>query len=209
MPGPDRQFWQDLFATGRTPWDRGATGPQLLGWLADGTLVPDEPPGAIAVPGCGNGHEVLALAQRGFDVIGIDYAEAACDTTRDRLAAARLAGPRAEVVQADVLEWQPPRPLAAVYEQTCLCALHPDHWVRYAQAVSRWLQPGGRLFILAMQVERAGAADGLIEGPPYAVPINALRALFDNGQWAWPAPPYVRVPHPVAGYELGLVLQRR
>ena len=207
MPGPDRQFWQDHFERGRTPWDRGAASPQLAAWLQAGELDPATLGGTIAVPGCGTGHEVLALAQRGFDVIGIDYADAACEATRSRLDAAGLAG--AHVVRADVLEWQPSHPLAAVYEQTCLCALHPDHWVRYARALHGWLRPGGRVFVLAMQVARPGAAEGRVEGPPYNVDVNALRALFDGARWDWPKPPYARVPHPSIGAELALVLTRR
>jgi SAM-dependent methyltransferase len=206
MPGPDRQFWQDHFERGRTPWDRGEASPQLRGWIASGELDAARLDGAIAVPGCGTGHEVLALAGHGFDVVGIDYAEAACEATRKRLDQAGLAD--AHVVRADVLEWRPAHPLAAVYEQTCLCALHPDHWVRYARALHDWLRPGGRLFVLAMQALRPGAADGFVEGPPYHVDINALRALFDGGRWDWPKPPYPRVPHPNVGSELALVLTR-
>ncbi len=207
MAGPDIQFWQDNFARGNTPWDRGAASPQLLAWLAEGSLAPH---GTIAVPGCGNGHEVLELARRGFDVAAVDYAARACEATQARLdeAGAEIAA-RARVVCADVLDWHPATPLAAVYEQTCLCALHPDHWVRYASALHDWLRPGGQLFVLAMQVDRPGAADGLIEGPPYDVPINALRALFAAAHWDWPRPPYVRVPHRGAQYELGLILTRR
>jgi hypothetical protein len=33
---------------------------------------------------------------------------------------------RAAPVQADALEWLPDEPFEAIYEQTCLCALHPD-----------------------------------------------------------------------------------
>jgi SAM-dependent methyltransferase len=206
MPGPDLKFWQDRFAIGDLPWDRGAPGPQLLAWLDDRTLRPEDLSGAIGVPGCGSGHEVLALAQRGFDVVGIDYAEGACTATQARLDAHAVT---ARVVRADVLSWRPETAFAAVYEQTCLCALHPDDWVRYAQALHAWLRPGGRLFLLAMQALRPGAADGVIEGPPYHVDVNALRALFDGDRWQWPKPPYARVPHPSGNHELALVLARR
>ncbi len=206
MAGPDRQFWQDHFDRNELPWDRGAAGPHLRRWLDDGTLTAHDLAGPIAVPGCGSGHDVLALAQRGFDVIAIDYAQGACDATRARLDAA---GAAAAVVCADVLDWRPSAPLAAVHEQTCLCALHPDHWTRYAASLHAWLRPGGRLLMAAMQVDRPGAADGLVEGPPYDVPVNALRALFPQPQWDWPKPPYVREPHRGGAYELGLVLTRR
>ena len=108
-----------------------------------------------------------------------------------------------------MLQWAAPVPVDAVYEQTCLCALHPDHWRRYADQLHAWLRPGGRLCALLMQVRREGAAKGLIEGPPYHVDIHAMRALFPADRWDWPPPPYDAVAHPRGWYELALVLERR
>lgn len=204
MPGPDRDFWQQRFERDETPWDRGASSPQLAAWLADGALPAG---GRIAVPGCGSGHEVATLARHGFDVIGLDYAAAAIDRSRALLQRDGLVG---RLEQADVLTWRPPQPLDAVYEQTCLCALHPDHWIAYAAQLHAWLRPGGVLALLAMQSVRAGAAEGRIEGPPYHVDVNALRALLPGSHWDWPAPPCARVPHPSHGwFELALRLVRR
>jgi len=203
MPGPDRDFWQQRFAKRQTPWDRGAPGPRLLQWIEEGTLTGGE---HVVVPGCGSGHDVLALARAGCEVVGIDYAEAAIALTRERLA---QAGVEAALVTSDVLQWQPARPLDAVYEQTCWCALHPDHWVAYAAQLERWLRPGGRLLLMAMQCLRDGAAVGRIEGPPYHMDINAVRALLPAARWEWPAPPYARVPHPAGWSELPLALVRR
>ena len=96
----------------------------------------------------------------------------------------------------------------AVYEQTCLCALHPDRWVPYARRLHAWLRSGGRLFALFAQVARPGAAIGSIAGPPYHCDINAMRTLFDGTRWHWPEPPYERVPHPAGFAELAVVLVR-
>jgi methyl halide transferase len=203
MPGPDRDFWQRRFVQQQTPWDRNAPGPQIAAWLADGALHSGM---RIAVPGCGSGHDVLALAQAGCDVTAIDYAAAAIDLTQQRLAAQDAS---ADAIQADVLTWQPPSPLDAVYEQTCWCALHPDHWHMYAAQLHAWLRPGGALLLLAMQCRRDSASAGRIEGPPYHMDINALRALLPETRWVWPAPPYTAVPHPAGWTELAVVLQRR
>jgi len=99
MAGPTRQFWQEKFLQRTTPWDRGAPSPQLLSWLDGGTLTPCR----IAVPGCGSGHEVVLLAQRGFEVVALDYASAAVDRTRAALASA---GVTAQVLEANVLDRQ-------------------------------------------------------------------------------------------------------
>jgi methyl halide transferase len=201
MAGPTQDFWQQRFEQRQTPWDRGAPGPQLLQWLREGALAIGE---RIAVPGCGSGHDVLALAQAGCTVTAIDYADAAIALTRERLGTHA-----ATIVQADVLQWLPDAPLDAVYEQTCWCALHPDHWVAYAAQLHRWLRPGGRLLLMAMQCRRDSAGEGRIDGPPYHMDINAVRALLPASLWQWPAPPYALTPHPAAGWaELGLVLTR-
>ena len=203
MVGPDRDFWQQRFERQQTPWDRGGANPQLARWWADGTLAARQ---HVAVPGCGSGHDVVALATAGCLVTAIDYADAAVSLTRERLAAVNVG---ASVVQADVLAWRPAAPLDVVYEQTCWCALHPDLWQAYAAQLQSWLRPGGRLLMLAMQCQRTGAAEGRIEGPPYHLDIHMLRALLPLTQWDWPAPPYDRVPHPAGWTELAIVLTRR
>lgn len=154
------------------------------------------------------------LAEWGFDVTGVDYTAAAVELTRNRLKAL-LRSPksvhvsRAEVIEADVLQYEPPLAFDAIYEQTCLCALHPDHWQAYAGGLHRWLTPGGQLLASFAQVERPGAAQGLVEGPPYHCDINAMRALFPGSRWIWPHPPFAINPHPAGMVELALILTRR
>lgn len=184
MPGPDVQFWQERFDAGNTPWDRGGPSPQFMVWLADGLFKPNA---QVIVPGCGAGHELAPLAAHGCRVIAIDYAAPAVALARRAVA---LAGQHAQVIEADVLAWQPDAPADAIYEQTCLCALHPDHWVAYAAQLARWLVPGGRLAALFMQSRKDSAAQGFIAGPPYHCDIHAMRALFGGDRWHWPAPPY-------------------
>jgi methyl halide transferase len=202
MAGPDRDFWQRRFMQQQTPWDRNAAGPQIAAWLADGTVRAGL---RIVVPGCGSGHDVLALAQAGCEVIAIDYADAAITLTQERLAEH---GAQAQVARADVLAWQPPSPLEAVYEQTCWCALHPDQWAAYAAQLHSWLRPDGLLLLMAMQCRRDSAAHGRIDGPPYHMDVNAVRALLPATQWTWSAPPYPAVPHPAGWTELAIVLKK-
>jgi SAM-dependent methyltransferase len=201
MAGPDIAFWQTLYRNGTTPWDDGADDPELLAWLDAGTLRAAD--GPVVVPGCGSGRDLAVLAARGFAVTGLDYAPVAVGMARERLARAGL---QAAVEEADVLAWAPPEPVAAVLERTCLCALHPDHWIRYAQQLHAWLRPGGRLFAQFEQVKRPGAAEGRIEGPPYHCDINAMRALFPAERWSWPKPPHRRGSGGPADGHLGVVL---
>jgi SAM-dependent methyltransferase len=205
MAGPTQDFWQQRFVAGETPWDRGGAHPQLKQWLAQGWISAEM---SLLVPGCGRGHELLQLAKAGVDGLGLDYAPAAVEQARAQLASREAQG-LGRVEQADVLSWQPAAPLDAVYEQTCLCALHPDHWRRYADQLHGWLKPGGRLFALLMQARRDSAGQGVLEGPPYHCDIQAVRALFPSERWDWPAPPYLGHAHDRGWMELAVVLVRR
>ncbi len=135
---------------------------------------------------------MAALSEAGFDVTGLDYTPAAVTEAQQRL---QMAGLLARVIQADVLSYVPDQPFDAVYEQTCLCALTPDAWIRYSEQLVRWVRPGGRLYALFMQVDRPGRQQGLVEGPPFHCDINAMHALFDQRQWRWPSGQLTQVPH--------------
>lgn len=225
-PGPDLAFWEGKFGDSATPWDRGRINPQIEQWLRSGALRPSQDadaraPGGddtrltrVLVPGCGSGHEVATLAEWGFDVTGVDFAPTATALTRNRLRSllqskAGAAMMRAEVVEADVLTYRPPGQFDAVYEQTCLCALYPDHWRRYADQLHHWLRPGGKLFALFTQVSMERAALGFVEGPPYHCDINAMRSLLPADRWDWPKPPYPVLEHPMGWTELAVVLTKR
>ena len=189
-----RTEWEERYAAGRTGWDRGEASPALRAWLAVGAV----PRGRVLVPGCGTGHEVVELARQGCEVTAVDIASQPVASLRARLQAGGLA---AEVVQADLLSWQPSAPFDAIYEQTCLCALDPAHRSAYELRLATWLRPHGTLFALFMQTE----AD---EGPPFCCAIEDMRLLFDDARWRWPED-YGRIPHPNGLHEEAVALVRR
>jgi len=196
--GPSGQltsdYWQARYDAGTTGWDRGGPSPALLGWLSSGDLAPCR----ILVPGCGRGHEVLALAEAGFDVTGIDYAPAAVQAVRNALASRGLT---AMIEQADLFGYQPEQPFDAIYEQTCLCALPPERWGCYEKRLATWLAPGGRLFAAFMQTDSD-------TGPPFACRPEAMRDLFAAERWTWPGG-LEPVQHPMGLTELAGVLRRQ
>ncbi len=187
--------WEARWQAGQTGWDRGGPSPALLEWLARGEV----PPGRWLVPGSGQGWEVDALAAASCDVTAVDLAPSALARLGERLAARGLS---AECIEANVLDWQPRQPFDGIYEQTCLCALHPDSLPAYAERLARWLKPGGVLLALFMQTGREG-------GPPFDCPLAAMRALFPDSHWEWPAEAPRRIEHPSGLHELAVRLTRR
>ncbi len=186
--------WNEKYLAGTTGWDRGGVSPALIHWLEQGNLSPCR----ILIPGCGYGHEALELARRGFEVTAMDIAPAPLAHLEHTLKAADLS---ATLVQADALEWQAPEAFDAIYEQTCLCALDPEHWQQYEGKLHDWLIPGGRLFALFMQTGRAG-------GPPYHCDLADMRPLFPDQRWHWHGLPHREVPHPNGLFEYAAELTR-
>lgn len=194
MDAEKSRAWDEKYHTGTPGWDRGGVSPALLHWLNAGMLTPCR----ILIPGCGHGHEVVELARRGFAVCAVDIAPTPLARLGRRLDEQGLA---AQLIQADVLHWQPPAPFDAIYEQTCLCALPPQEWPAYEAQLHRWLRPGGRLFALFMQTGRAG-------GPPWHCGLGDMHILFPHTHWAWLEAPQREVPHPNGLFEYAAVLQR-
>lgn len=192
--GLSRQFWQGRYVEGSTGWDRGGPSPALDAWIRSGALMPCR----ILVPGCGRGHEVIALSQLGFRVTGLDFAPAAVQAACAQLQAEGL---EADVIEADIFTFEPAEPFEAIYEQTCLCALAPERWPEYESRLASWLVPGGRLAAAFMQTESSS-------GPPFACPPDAMRKLFAEDLWEWPAE-LVSVPHPLGLVEFTGILRRR
>lgn len=189
------KIWEERYQAGQTGWDRGAISPALQKWLDDAALAPCE----IIVPGCGRGHEVVELARRGFAVTALDIAPSPLASLRKAL---QDAGLEAKLLQEDVLHWQPPQPVDAVYEQTCLCALEPSTWPAYEQQLHRWLKPDGSLFALFMQTGKEG-------GPPYHCDMAQMDALFSRQRWRWLTQHLEEVPHPSGIAELANILQKQ
>jgi hypothetical protein len=142
---------------------------------------------------------VADLARRGFRVTAVDIASVAVAAVRGAL---QEGGASAEVVQADLLCWQPKGAFDAVYEQTCLCALDPGELPAYTRRLYSWLRPGGQLLALFMQTEPPG-------GPPFHCGLPAMRALLDAGGWRWPRQEPSTIRHPGGLHELATVLTRR
>jgi SAM-dependent methyltransferase len=90
--------------------------------------------------GCGTGKATIPLARRGFAITGVELGVALADEARRNLAAF----PKVTVVNADIEDWQPPRPgmFGLVFAATAW------HWIDPARRYrTAWelLKPGGHL----------------------------------------------------------------
>jgi SAM-dependent methyltransferase len=101
--------------------------------------------------GCGTGRTSAFLAERGFDVVGIDSSPAMLDVARERTDAAAFEA-------GDLFVWRPPSPVDGV---VCRGVLNDViHDVDRQQGInSLWemLRPGGLLVLSVREIEKTRA----------------------------------------------------
>ena len=155
-------FWDTRFRGGVTPWDAGGVPPILEIWLKERTS-----PLRVLVPGCGTGYEVRAFAERGHDVLAIDFLDAALEAARREL------GKLASLVgKGDFFSLQE-GPFDVVYERAFLCALPRSLWPDWGRRIAELVRPGGEL---------AGFFyfDDNQRGPPFGIAPAQLKALLQE-----------------------------
>lgn len=160
-------FWEKRYQEKSTRWDLGQAAPAFV-TLLDSPNAPEA--GKTAVLGCGRGYDALLFADRGFEVVGFDFAPSAIADAK-LLAEARNS--TAQFLQQDIfdLDKEFPQAFDYVVEHTCFCAIPPERRPEYVQLVGSLLRPGGELLAIFFTHTRPG-------GPPFATTPDAIRQDF-------------------------------
>jgi methyl halide transferase len=161
-------FWEDLYARRSDRWELGGPTPPLVEYL-DRHAPP--PPGRVAVPGCGRGHDARLLARRGYRVLGFDFATAAI---RDAREATARAGIDVVFEQRDVFGLAADYPgfFDGLWEYTSFCAVDPARREEYVAMARAILKPDGWLLACFFPV-REGKG-----GPPFPATPDEIRRLW-------------------------------
>ena len=161
-----REDWQGHYESDDLGWDLGKVAPPFIKLWEEKKL----PLGKALVPGCGRGHEVIFLAENGFEVTAIDFSKGAVTYLERALEARSLSG---RVLYQDFfgLDNSHDDVYDLVLEQTFFCAIAPRQRQDYALNVARILKPGGMLVGLFYHTNKKG-------GPPYNTTREDIEVNF-------------------------------
>ncbi|NJD28225.1 MAG: methyltransferase domain-containing protein [Chloroflexi bacterium] len=160
--------WDEAYEKGSPPWDIGRPQPAFRRLADAGELI--EP---VLDSGCGTGEHTLMLAERGFEVVGVDISSAAIERAR---AKARIRGLDPQLVVGDALALERlGRRFGSVIDSGMFHTLEDGSRGAYAQSLAAVLEPGGRVYLLCFSEHTPG-----IHGPR-RVTQEEIRSAFADG----------------------------
>jgi len=148
MPQPS---WDECYASGELPWDTGQPEPLLVEFVTSGGIIP----GRSLEIGAGTGTNAIWLAERGFDVLGVDVSAIAVETASAKTDGRDLC---CRFATLDFLAIRvPDGPFHFVFDRGCFHVFdEPGERARFAANVAAALAPGALWLSLI----------GSTEGPP-------------------------------------------
>lgn len=154
MPHP---FWNESYASGHLPWDTGQPEPLLVEFVGSGVVRP----GRTLEIGSGTGTNAIWMAERGFEVVGVDVAPLAVERARAKMEGRDL---RCRFEAWDILAAPPPGgPFEFVFDRGCFHAFdEAAERQRFAANVAAVLAPEG-LWLSMIGSTEGGARE---VGPP-------------------------------------------
>lgn len=173
--------WLGRWNDGRTGWheDDGNAGLREF-WDVNG--------GAVLVPLCGKSPDLVWLAGRGHEVVGIEMAEKAIheffaeqSLAYEELADELLPTYRAKdapitLVCADYFEFSG-GPFDALYDRGAIVAIDPAMRSSYVRHTDTLLRPGAPRLVITLEYDQT-----IVQGPPFALMADELSAYWPNLQ---------------------------
>lgn len=172
--------WDELYgaqAAEAMPWFYAGLDPDLDHALSAHSVTR----GRVLDLGTGPGTQALALAERGYAVVGSDLSAKAVEQARARAAAREEARTRSsarklEIVfaQDDILNSRLESTFDAVFDRGCFHVLAPADRPRYAQALAELVKPQAFFFLKCFSIEQPG------EVGPYRLTLGELETTFTS-----------------------------
>ncbi len=187
-----RQFlYRLMYLFGKPRWDSGITPPEVTQAFDKG----DIPPGAVLDLGCGTGTNVIYMAQRGRQAIGIDFVPEAISQARQKVDKGGLAH-LVTLYTGDVthLERFDLPAIGFALDMGCFHGIDGEGRQRYLQGLAKAMSPGGWFMLYTLDPrQEMGVGFGLspqqvrADCGPYFEILREERGSFSAraSTWYW------------------------
>jgi SAM-dependent methyltransferase len=165
MPHPS---WNESYASGQPPWDTGQPEPLLIEFITSGGVAPVR---TLEID-AGTGTNAIWLAERGFDVLGVDVSPLAVERANAKMDGRDLS---CRFATLDFLAAPPPGgPFNFIFDRGCFHVFdEPGERARFAAQVAAALVPSG------LWLSLIGSTEGPSReaGPPRRSAREVTRAI--------------------------------
>lgn len=173
--------WLGRWVEGRTGWHEPAGNAGLRKFWAE--LAE---PGRVLVPFCGKSPDLLWLAQRGHEVVGVELSEIAVVgffEDHDLEYEFETVGPlgRYQAKERGVTLYCGnyfdfrSEPFDALYDRAALVALPAEQRPRYVEHTNRLLRPDAARLIITLEYDQS-----IVNGPPFSVSAKEIGGYWDD-----------------------------
>jgi len=142
-------LWDDMYNSGhyKQTWSLEFPSPELIGVM----MALDMSKGAKCLDvGCGSGADLEYLAEKGFDVTGVDISSIAINITQKRFDAKNL---KAQLLVGDILNMSlGDEKFDFVADRGCLHHIENEKRTIYADVIGKAIKPGGYLLLRGCRV---------------------------------------------------------
>ena len=173
--------WLGRWDQGRIGWHEAAGNEGLKSFWPDIAK-----PGSVLVPLCGKTPDLLWLAQRGHDVVGVEVSEIAVEGFFDdhgleyvRESSGSLSRYTAKnhsltLFCGDYFDFHAEQ-FDALYDRGALVALSADLRPRYVEHTRQLLKPDAMRLVVTLEYDQR-----IVNGPPFSVAADELTTYWDD-----------------------------
>jgi thiopurine S-methyltransferase len=177
----NREFWINRWKENRIGFHKPGVNPLLERFWPTVAAAP----GRTLAPLCGKSDDLVWIAGRGHNVVGVELSEIAARSfaSEQGLDVTFVEGPQFTVMRGgpityligDFFDLTPKDAglFDLVYDRAALIAMPEDRRPAYIRQLLTLLEPGAQILLIAMEYDPEQ-----MPGPPHAVPESEIRTLF-------------------------------